>query len=349
MRLPGSKFRLPTEYRRTCIRCEGDAFDVWYKGSGHQHVWGDDSGHLTSFISSGINSNSGMVDVAYQIVERAEAEAMLKVMEQQVDYGTALAELKKTVDYIAKRGKFLLFLINLLRRGRFDQLYRALRVRVKNKGTKTAGKAWLELQYAILPVIYDIYGTIELIKNGFRDKDLVFGVTRTITEPLDPYFFVGGTTQVRQWMSISGKASESARVTLYGKVDSFLHYLDSLGLINPLVVAWELVPFSFVIDWLIPIGNWLKTLTAGVGVEFVAGCLTRKREGNITAHLPQRCFGSPPDPKYVSTRFPSNKYRFVAIDRSVYVTWPTVLPYWRNPFSTTHVSSFLSLLASRKG
>jgi len=36
----------------------------------------------------------------------------------------------------------------------------------------------------------------------------------------------------------------------------------SLGLYDPLSVAWELVPFSFVADWFIPIGTYLDNLAA---------------------------------------------------------------------------------------
>lgn len=31
-----------------------------------------------------------------------------------------------------------------------------------------------------------------------------------------------------------------------------------LGLMDPELVAWELVPFSFVIDWFAPVGSWLE-------------------------------------------------------------------------------------------
>jgi hypothetical protein len=31
---------------------------------------------------------------------------------------------------------------------------------------------------------------------------------------------------------------------------------------NPIVTGWEVIPYSFVIDWLIGIGNWFETLSA---------------------------------------------------------------------------------------
>lgn len=35
-------------------------------------------------------------------------------------------------------------------------------------------------------------------------------------------------------------------------------YMAQLGLLNPEIVAWELLPFSFVADWFIPIGSYLE-------------------------------------------------------------------------------------------
>jgi hypothetical protein len=44
------------------------------------------------------------------------------------------------------------------------------------------------------------------------------------------------------------------------------------------MVAWELVPFSFVLDWFIPIGSYLSQLDASAGMEFLGGSTTVVRE-----------------------------------------------------------------------
>jgi hypothetical protein len=31
----------------------------------------------------------------------------------------------------------------------------------------------------------------------------------------------------------------------------------SLGLVNPLEIAWEVVPYSFVVDWFLPVGSYI--------------------------------------------------------------------------------------------
>jgi hypothetical protein len=34
----------------------------------------------------------------------------------------------------------------------------------------------------------------------------------------------------------------------------------ALGLLDPLTVAWEIIPYSFVIDWFVPIGTYFENL-----------------------------------------------------------------------------------------
>jgi hypothetical protein len=59
-------------------------------------------------------------------------------------------------------------------------------------------------------------------------------------------------------------------------------YLNSFGLINPLSIAWELVPWSFAIDWFVPVGKTLEAVTATVGLIFNGGRITEHREYLMT-------------------------------------------------------------------
>jgi hypothetical protein len=43
------------------------------------------------------------------------------------------------------------------------------------------------------------------------------------------------------------------------------------GLVNPFEVAWEIVPFSFVADWFLPIGRYLSALDVPLRFEHIGG------------------------------------------------------------------------------
>ena len=49
------------------------------------------------------------------------------------------------------------------------------------------------------------------------------------------------------------------------------------GLTNPLLVAWEVVPFSFVVDWFLPVGDYLEGLTSLHGLKLSETSLTVHR------------------------------------------------------------------------
>jgi hypothetical protein len=47
---------------------------------------------------------------------------------------------------------------------------------------------------------------------------------------------------------------------------------------NPIEWAWELIPFSFVVDWALPVGNYLTALFALQQVDVLAVCVSHRRK-----------------------------------------------------------------------
>ena len=52
-----------------------------------------------------------------------------------------------------------------------------------------------------------------------------------------------------------------------GVINPNLYLLQQLGLLNPASIAWELVPYSFVLDWFSNIGQVLGQFTAFAGLD----------------------------------------------------------------------------------
>jgi hypothetical protein len=57
--------------------------------------------------------------------------------------------------------------------------------------------------------------------------------------------------------------------------------LSNHDLINPLSIGWEVIPYSFVVDWFAPIGNTLSSLTATAGLDFLGGYGSQARYGTL--------------------------------------------------------------------
>lgn len=57
---------------------------------------------------------------------------------------------------------------------------------------------------------------------------------------------------------------------------------NKLGLVNPQYWAWDATPWSFIVDWWLPVGKFLNSFTATVGLSFLDASVTRGRYWNGT-------------------------------------------------------------------
>lgn len=69
------------------------------------------------------------------------------------------------------------------------------------------------------------------------------------------------------------------------RVQTDLALAKEFGLTNPFSAAYELIPFSFVVDELFNIGDTLSALDAGIGVQDVAWYTTTKHTEDTTSNL----------------------------------------------------------------
>jgi hypothetical protein len=59
--------------------------------------------------------------------------------------------------------------------------------------------------------------------------------------------------------------------------------LEMLGLLNPLSIAWELVPWSFVADWMFNISGYLDSWSAFAGLGLQEAYTTKGQTTNWTS------------------------------------------------------------------
>lgn len=209
--------------------------------------------------------------------------------------------------------------------------------RRKFRPTRTGSSAWLEYQYALMPLIYDLYGAAALLSEGLRGDNHLFSVQRTITGQCDPGRFLSSSAGA---YNVSGNVMESARTVFTARYrTSSLGAQTELGLNNPWSIAWELVPFSFVVDWVLPVGKVLSSITAPLGVTFVDGYTSKILRGRVTGYLHNSGRGF-----RISGTLPTASVKIMAFQRITYLSWPWVMPYMKSPFNSNHVVTALALL-----
>lgn len=177
-----------------------------------------------------------------------------KTNQSSFDAGTFLAEGKPALDGITGAASSLASAIRAVKRGDMKGAAKALSVNarnMKNRGpSRTADETtgrWLELNYGWLPLIGDLDSAAR-------------ACAAAVEKPLNKTFRVGRTARIQGSSNTTSLKVDyrnthrrSLKVTLSKPPNPF-----QLSLVSPAKVAWELVPYSFVVDWALPIGDYLN-------------------------------------------------------------------------------------------
>jgi hypothetical protein len=175
-----------------------------------------------------------------------------------------LAEQKQSMSMIVNRLNQIRLFTYHLRRAQFPAAARAIKLAVVPHGVSKAkafGNNFLEYHFGWEPLLKDIHAGVESFLNPhLPGKRAISGrgsaVGDTFVPPI-PVIFVSGYA-----------TTETAKVRMGAAIavdNPNLHLASQLGLVNPLSVAWELVPFSFVVDWFANVGQVLSSYTDFAG------------------------------------------------------------------------------------
>lgn len=257
--------------------------------------------------------------------EEVSDEAMAKLFasvrkkkESSLDLGLAIAELGQTWNLFASTAARINRSYRALRRGKVREAFQSLHanvsglrdVRPRTNWTHTPDDPSLDAQalarwrdqhlqwtYGVMPLLNDVDSAAKKLASLLAHKPPVVRVsgqssrTTTTNALLRP--FIQGVQR-----ECSTSLEEEVRVkhvVWYTVTDAMVSHAESLGLLNPLSLAWQTSPMTFVFDWMLDVGGWLRNLTAFFGLQFHSGCSSRS--GHVTrtyyyGGMTKREFGS---------------------------------------------------------
>lgn len=189
---------------------------------------------------------------------------------------------------------------------------------------KAIGSAWLELQYGWKPLLGTIYDVLD------KTHKVVYSKSRVVGARYSEFVPTGDTVSqtVEEYGQLSGRANRSGKYTceigalLKTNMDDSAAAYTSL---NPFSIAWELLPYSFVVDWFCSVGSYIRNMETSLlyrntfvsgyrsdGCFFDATWESHKRPTASGWHyvhsdLRQRCFRRTMLTKYPAPRLPSFK------------------------------------------
>lgn len=278
-------------------------------------------------------------------MDEANTEALNDLQKDALQAPVSLAEGRKTADMLAENASQLARALRAARRGNWGEVAAILGLSRSSVLTgKYPANKWLEYQYGWRPLKSDIYNTVEQVKKEVTKDLWIKGRgTGTWTDDLDfPY----------QDLDVTGSAKWSMKTVLTGRVTApGLYRMQGLGLLNPAIIAWELLPFSFVFDWFVPVGSVLNALTATAGLTPWGGYTSCKGEYELQIRQSGRSDQSGTGYSYTTPNKGMYVERGFQFRRVTYASsWPIPDFYVDfTPFSTERVLSAASLVRSLHG
>lgn len=221
--------------------------DRWVPNVGHQsNVYWDhiitteqrssyDENHKKMMLNQ-LQYGKGLID------DSMVTKALAELNGKELDILTEVMEVAKTANTIAMNLKRLVSLLLKFKRS----IQFMLGVPDKQK---EIAKLWLEYRYGIRPIIYSIESGLRILDNLGKSSYVRSKQKKVITRPSPLNKDIEETLELR--CVIKRQYDTSG---LIGELGSKFISAD------PLVTAWELMSFSFIVDWVFDVGSFLSAI-----------------------------------------------------------------------------------------
>ena len=189
----------------------------------------------------------------------------------------------------------------------------------------------------------DLFGSMEQLAewsvNGLSPSVTAHGYAKeTSSASVRPCSIYG----IENLISVNVTQTDEVKVMIKAEIpNAAIGALASVGATNPLDIAWEMIPYSFVVDWFVTIGQSLRAVDAGSYLSFKEGSVTRFRK----RHDPQ--FSAMLHPHYaVESAGVGGTFSSYAMWRRVLDSIPVLLmPHLKLELSGLQMAQGLSLLS----
>ncbi len=330
-------------------------------GASYMILTGDSSVTSSNVFQVGFLPNPITSSVISDLDRKARAKVLADIKGMSINVAQATAERKQTMNTVTSAVKAIAKSIHALKRGDFTKAASAFGIKPPKRGRRRFGKefaddashavgnGWLALQYGWRPLVNDVYGAAKELAEASVGTNAVFFISsglgrrafdeRKVTNTPPPSGYSGSQAVFQQYQ---GSISVRYKVR-YSKSSPQVAKFSSLGITNPALIAWELMPYSFVIDWFVPVGNFLSSLDATLGLEFKSGFSVRLEKGEFHSirdvHLGR---ANPPSSISGGNR---EFEKYAKMRRTILSGFPEApLPSFKNPVSFSHMASAFALL-----
>jgi hypothetical protein len=227
----------------------------------------------------------GVTTVQKIAANQSASNLINKILDTDLQLNIVVAEAPEAIRYIYHRVKPLVKSMNYLRKGDIVRAFRAVgitktrkgvRIRKPKRGFWAPSSWWLEYRYAITPLVLDVNAAMEYVQRD-SGKPRSMNIKASSRQDITYQFTdTGGAVGRREyWPNRKAWESTTTGITM---IENFNY--TRVDWLNPFTAAWELTPFSFMIDWAIPIGDFLRNRWFFTFSKYTHGYQTHVRKSD---------------------------------------------------------------------
>lgn len=203
--------------------------------------------------------------------------------------GVTLAESSSSLNMISNRATQLVTAMNAIRKRDFGLLTKSLNLSRDDHRARTVWKRQdsksvvrdgasnlLEYTFGWVPMVNDMRAACNVLSSTQKPLFIKGGGSRSETDQWNNPLTYGswgyadnGTVQVSVKRLIGGYVTIS---------NPNVDLANRLGLVNPIHLAWQVIPYSFLVDQFIPIGRYLESYSDMFGRTYGGGFQSVKVE-----------------------------------------------------------------------
>jgi hypothetical protein len=210
-------------------------------------------------------------DSAWKALPDLEAKVVEKIYDKinrnQVHLGNLVAERAQTAQMIVDLYKSIYSLI-LLKKGFLKSLVSLINDPWRT--TKRISNGVLAFKFGIEPLANDLAKALKVILEGQGDG--------LVTVRANSKRFISGKNIGGCVFTGLVEVSMVCKATVD---NDFTRIASDTGLLDPSQILWEVTPWSFVVDWFIPVGNFIQSLTSTSGLSFSSGTKKIRLKGRF--------------------------------------------------------------------
>lgn len=287
--------------------------------------------------------------------QRVLIKAFAAMKEPVVMGGELVATLSQTVGMLRRPLGNSLELIGKVRRR-----YRRNLSRRSMSAIQALDGAWLETRYGWAPLLMDISSIIKEARrqNARSAERLVSRATETQERDLvEDFASLSYPPGWNGWIgsgsrAVHSKVRSSAGVIYELRSRRKAEYIaDILGLQarDVATTLWELTPYSFVVDWFVNVGDWLKAISPTVGRDILGCWVTSVYDATTVINGGELVYTVPasPTPYNVTGSVGSSTLTTNTVIRTANPSISTYPVSDERTLSLTHAADGVALLSGR--